>query len=220
MTSRNGFIGVLFSFCIGASCITGLCAGENNQKGSATDSGKADSAPSSVSAVPFDSARALSPNDVIAVTVYGEDDLTAKTIIDKNGMVMLQLLGQVKLSGLTVKDATAKIQQLYDKDYLVNPQVNVIVEQFAARHFSVLGQVQKPGSFDFPQNEGMNLLEAIAMAGGYTRLGAPSKVRVRRQENGNEKTISLNAEEMSKNSKKKDFEILPDDIIYVDERTF
>src|SRR5665213_818228 len=162
MTSRNGFIGVLFSLYIGASCITGLCVGESNQKGS----GKADSAPSSVSGVPFDSARALSPNDVIAVTVYGEDDLTAKTIIDKNGMVMLQLLGQVKLSGLTVKDATTKIQQLYDKDYLVNPQVNVIVEQFAARHFSVLGQVQKPGSFDFPLNEGMNLLEAIAMAGG------------------------------------------------------
>jgi polysaccharide export outer membrane protein len=121
---------------------------------------------------------------------------------------------------LTVKDATTKIQQLYDKDYLVNPQVNVIVEQFAARHFSVLGQVQKPGSFDFPQNEGMNLLEAIAMAGGYTRLGAPSKVRVRRQENGTEKTISLNAEEMSKDSKKKNFEVLPDDFIYVDERTF
>jgi polysaccharide export outer membrane protein len=216
MTSRNGFIGVLFSFCIGASCITGLCASENNQKGS----GKADAAPSSAAAAPFDSARALSPNDVISVTVYGEDDLTAKTIIDKNGMVMLPLLGQVKLSGLTVKDATTKIQQLYDKDYLVNPQINVIVEQFAARRFSVLGQVQKPGSFDFPQNESVNLLEAIAMAGGYTRLGAPSRVRVRRQENGNEKTINLNAEEMSKDSKKKDFEILPDDIIYVDERTF
>ncbi|HEY3853268.1 MAG TPA: polysaccharide biosynthesis/export family protein [Verrucomicrobiae bacterium] len=216
MTSRNGFIGVLFSFCLGVSCITALCADERNQKGS----GKADSAPSLASAVPVDSERALSANDVIAVTVYGEEDLTAKTIIDKNGMVMLQLLGQVKLSGLTVKDATTKIQQLYDKDYLVNPQVNVIVEQFAARRFSVLGQVNKPGSIDFPQNESVNLLEAIAMAGGYTRLGAPSKVRVRRQENGVEKTINLNAEEMSKNSKKKNFEVLPDDIIYVDERTF
>jgi polysaccharide export outer membrane protein len=213
MTSRNGFIGVLFSICIGASCITGLCAGADNQKDSATGSNP-------VASGTFDSARSLSPNDVIAVTVYGEDDLTAKTIIDKSGMVMLPLLGQVKLSGLTVKDATAKIQQLYDKDYLVNPQINLIVETFAARRFSVMGQVQKPGTFDFPQNESVNLLEAISMAGGYTRLGAPSKVRVRRKENGVEKTIHLNAEEMSKDSKKKNFDILPDDIIDVDERTF
>ena len=63
----------------------------------------------------------MSPNDEILVTVYQEDDLTTKTIIDKNGMVMLPLLGQVKISGLTVGQATAQIQQLYDKDYLVNP---------------------------------------------------------------------------------------------------
>ena len=221
MTSRNGFIGVLFSICIGASCITGLCAGEDNQKGLAAGSGNAGAAVSSSGAgSAFDPARLLSPNDVIAITVYGEDDLTTKTIIDKNGMVMLPLLQQVKLSGMTVKDATTKIQQLYDKDYLVNPQINLIIEQFAARRFSVMGQVQKPGTFDFPQNESVNLLEAISMAGGYTRLGAPSKVRVRRTENGVEKTFHLNAEEMSKDSKKKNFDILPDDIIDVDERTF
>ena len=156
-----------------------------------------------------DSARTLSPNDGISVTVYQEDDLTTKTIIDKNGMVMLPLLGQVKISGLTVGQATERIQQLYDKDYLVNPQVNLIVEHFAERRFAVLGQVQKPGSFDFPQNESVNLLEAIAIAGGYTRLGAPSKVDVRRVENGSPKIYHFDAGAMAKDPKKKPFEILP-----------
>ena len=168
----------------------------------------------------LDSARTLSPNDGILVTVYQEDDLITKTIIDKNGMVMLPLLGQVKISGLTVGQATERIQQLYNKDYLVNPQVNLIVERFAERRFAVLGQVQKPGNFDFPTNEPVNLLEAIAIAGGYTRLGAPSKVDVRRVENGSPKIYHFDAGGMAKDPKKKPFEILPGDIITVGERTF
>jgi polysaccharide export outer membrane protein len=206
MISRNSFIGLMFSICLAASCATGLCAGADNQKGSGP--------------VLMDSARVLSPNDLISVTVYQEDDLTTKTIIDKNGMVMLPLLGQVKISGMTVGEAQARIQQLYNKDYLVNPQVNLIVEEFAKRRFAVLGNVQKAGSFDFPQNESVNLLEAIAMAGGYTRLGAPSKVDVKRMENGSPKIYHLDAGEMSKDPNKKAFEILPDDVITVGERTF
>ena len=216
MISRTSLIGVLFSICLAASCASGLCAGAGDQKGSgsALKPGDADS-------VKSDTARALSPNDVISVTVYQEDDLTTKNIIiDKNGMVMLPLLKQVKVSGMTVGQAQGLIQQLYDKDYLVNPQVNLVVEQFAKRRFAVLGNVNKPGSFDFPQNESVNLLEAIAMAGGYTRLGAPSKVDVKRIENGSPKRYRLDAGEMSKDPNKKAFEILPDDVINVGERTF
>jgi polysaccharide export outer membrane protein len=96
------------------------------------------------------------------------------------------------------------------------------VEHFAERRFSVLGQVQKPGSFEFPQNESVNLLEAIAIAGGYTRLGNPSKVDVQRIENGVPKIHHCDAGKMAKDPdpKKKQFEILPDDIINVGERTF
>ena len=135
-------------------------------------------------------------------------------------MVMLPLLGQVKIGGMTLGQATAQIQQLYNRDYLVNPQVNLIVEKFAARRFAVMGQVQHPGSFDFPQNEPVNLLEALAISGGYTRLGAPSKVSVRRVENGSPKIYRLDADAIAKDQKKKPFEILPNDVITVGERNF
>jgi polysaccharide export outer membrane protein len=209
MIIRTSFIGVLLTVWLGANCAPAFCAGSDDQGGSGP------------ARTPADSARMLSPNDVISVTVFGEDDLAVKsTIIDKNGMVMLPLLKQVNISGMTVADAQAKIQQLYDKDYLVNPQVNLVVEKFAERRFSVMGQVTKPNTYDFPQNETVNLFQAIAMAGGYTRLGAPSKVEVRRNENGSPKTYHLDASEKSMNSNKKPFEILPDDVIYVGERTF
>lgn len=220
---------MFFAICLGASCASGLCAGTNDQKGPAPALTREDAPGTNhpdlaqlgdTNNFQLDSARALSPNDGISITVYQEDDLTTKTIIDRNGMVMLPLLGQVKISGLTVGQATALIQQLYGKDYLVHPQVNLIVERFADRRFAVMGQVQKPGNFDFPTNEPVNLLEAIAIAGGYTRLGAPSKVDVRRVENGSPKIYHFDAGEMAKDPRKKPFEILPGDIITVGERTF
>jgi len=198
MIRRIRFLAVLFSIC----CAAGLYADDTGSNQVVSSS------------------RVLSANDVIAVTVYQEEDLATKTIIDKNGMVMLPLLGQVKISGMTVADATSRIQELYNKDYLVNPQVNLIVEHFAERHFAVLGQVQKPGNIEFPQNESVSLLEAIAMAGGYTRLGSASKVDVSRNENGKRNIIHVDAEKMAKDPSRKPFEVLPDDVITVGERTF
>ena len=211
-------------------CASGFCADTNGEAVAApaltpiTASGINHPAPpvltSSGDGHSDDSVWVLSPNDEIVVTVFQEDDLITKTIIDVNGHVMLPLVGEVKVSGMTTAQATARIQQLYDQDYLVKPQVNLIVIKFAARHFAVLGQVQRPGSFDFPQNEPMNLLEALAMAGGYTRLGAPSKVSVRRVENGAPQIYRLNADEMTQDLKKKSFQILPNDVITVGERAF
>src|ERR1035437_2386296 len=228
--SRPGFAGLRLSMCLLSIFVSGFCAGTNSQEISAPAMTPATAAGTNHPAPPVltqswdvngaDSAWVLRPNDEILMTVYQEDDLKSKTIIDMDGMVMLPLLGQVKIGGLSLGQATAQIQQLYNRDYLVNPQVNLIVEKFAARRFAVLGQVQKPGSFDFPQNEPVNLLEAIAISGGYTRLGAPSKVSVRRVENGSPKIYRLDADAIAKDQKKKPFEILPNDIITVGERTF
>jgi polysaccharide export outer membrane protein len=161
----------------------------------------------------------LSPNDEIVLTVYQEEDLSTKTTVDVNGRVMLPLLGEVKVGGMTLAQATRQIRRLYDQDYLVNPQVNLIVDKFAERHFAVMGQVQRPGSFDFPQNEPVSLLQAIAMAGSYTRLGNPAKITVSRVENGATQVYHLDANQLQ-DAKKKAFQILPNDIITVGERSF
>lgn len=164
--------------------------------------------------------RVFSPNDVVSVKVYQEDDLNAKVTVDKNGMIMLPLLGPVKIGGMTIEQATTQIQALYGKDYLVDPHVNLTLEQFAQRRFTVLGEVHAPGSYDFPQGESVNLLEAIATAGGFTRLGESSKVIVQRTENSTSKIFRLNADEMTRNQKTRPFEIKPNDIITVTEKAF
>jgi polysaccharide export outer membrane protein len=219
--SRIGWSPVLTAGCILAGCV-----GARGQDVAAPARGSGTShlvAPALVSAGNTNADNSiwvLSPNDEIAMTVFQEEDLTTKTTVDVNGMLMLPLLGEVKVGGMTLAQATARIQQLYDKDYLINPKVNLIVEKFAERHFAVLGQVQRPGSYNFPQNEPVSLLEAIAMAGSYTRLGKPSNVSVRRIENETPKIYHLDADQLAQDPKKKTFQILPNDVITVGERTF
>ena len=124
----------------------------------------------------------LSPNDQVAVEVFGEEDLRTNGRLNGEGNLSVPLLGSVRLSGLTLSQAAAKLTELYARDYLVNPKVNVMLLGYAKRRFTMLGQVNRPGSYEMPEGspQGVDLLEAIAMAGGYTRIAAPERISVRR----------------------------------------
>src|SRR5438477_1915384 len=126
----------------------------------------------------------LAANDQVAVEVFGEEDLRANGRLNGEGNLSLPLLGSVHLGGLSLGQATARLTELYDRDYLVNPKLNVSLVSYAKRRFTILGQVNQPGSFDMPDGspEGVDLLEAIAIAGGYTRIAAPERISVKRKD--------------------------------------
>ncbi len=160
----------------------------------------------------------LAPNDVVQIKVFQEDDLETKARVAQDGTISLPLVGVLTLGGKTVEEAAQMIQTALKKDFLVNPQVNLIILEYAKRRFTILGQVQRPNSYDIPNEQTITLLDAIAMAGGYTRIGAPGKITVRRKIASEEKIFKLDAEAMSKEKNAKPFEILPDDVITVGER--
>jgi protein involved in polysaccharide export with SLBB domain len=162
----------------------------------------------------------LRANDLILVKVYQEDDLETKTAVDRDGMITLPLLGAVQVGNKSTEQVTAIIRDLYAKDYLVNPRVSVTLLEHAKLRFTVMGQVQRPGTYEFPDEHSLNLLQGIAMAGGYTRMGAPSKVTVQRMQHGQPVIVPLNADQMSRDKNAKPFAIIPDDIITVGERIF
>ena len=116
----------------------------------------------------------------MAVEVFGEDDLRTNGRLNPEGNVSVPLLGSIHLAGLTLTQAASKLTDLYGRDYLVNPRVNVMLLGYAKRRFSILGQVNRPGTYEMPDSSpgGIDLLEAIAMAGGYTRIAAPERVTV------------------------------------------
>ena len=75
--------------------------------------------------------------------------------------------------------------------YLTNPQVNLTVRTYARKLFTILGQVQKPGTYPIEGGESVSLLQAIGMAGGYTRIANPSKVILKRREGGIGKCVRV-----------------------------
>jgi polysaccharide export outer membrane protein len=162
----------------------------------------------------------LSPNDQVAVEVFGEDDLRTNARLNGEGNLSLPLLGSVHLAGLTLTQAAARLTEMYGKDYLVSPRLNVILVAYAARRFTVLGQVNHPGSFEMPDGSpgGIDLLEAVALAGGYTRIAAPERISIRRKANNREEVIRVNAKRVAKGDG--GFRVLPGDTITVGESIF
>ncbi len=112
--------------------------------------------------------------------MFQEDDLDCVLRVSKDGTITFPLIGRVVIGGKTPQDAALAIKALLAKDYLVNPQVNVTVTEYAKRLFTVLGQVQRPGSYDLPDRDPLTLIQAIGMAGGYTRIADPGKITLKR----------------------------------------
>jgi polysaccharide biosynthesis/export protein len=170
------------------------------------------------------SASAASPQyilrqgDVVQVKVYQEEDLTSLSRIGREGTITMPLLGSVKVVSNSLEQATLIIRELLAKDYLVDPQVNLNVTEFAKRRFTVLGQVQRPSTYDMPPDDTVTLLQAIATAGGYTRIGNSRKITVQRVVGGESRLLRLDAEAMAVDKKGKPFEIQPDDVIIVGEK--
>lgn len=162
----------------------------------------------------------LVANDIVVVKVYQEDDLDAKVRISKDGSIVLPLLGSVTVGGKTREQAAKFIRDLLGEKYLVNPQVSLDIAEYSKRRFTVLGQVQRPNTYEMPGDESINLLQAISIAGGYTRLGAGNRVTVQRGVGAEKKTFKLDADSMANDKNVKIFEILPDDTITIGEKLF
>jgi polysaccharide export outer membrane protein len=163
----------------------------------------------------------LSANDQIAVEVFGEDDLRSVARLSGDGSASLPLLGAVRLGGLTLAQATARLTELYGRDYLVNPKLNVSLVGYAKQRFTVLGQVNRPGAFEMPEGAsgGVDILEAVAMAGGYTRIAAPERISVRRRSPNGDEIIRVNAKRLARESGS-GFRVQPGDTVTVGESIF
>jgi polysaccharide export outer membrane protein len=163
----------------------------------------------------------ISANDLLDFKVFQESDLDAEVRVAGDGTAIFPLIGSVNLAGKSVADATALLRQRYLNGYLVNPQISLIVQAYAKRTFTLLGQVQRPGSYELVGDQTINLLEAIGMAGGYTRIADPGNITVRRKESGQEQVFRINAKRPDKNGQGiTQFSLKPGDIITVGESIF
>lgn len=148
----------------------------------------------------------LGAGDQLKVTVFGHENLSGEFEVNGAGQISMPLIQLVQVAGLTVQEAERVIAGKLKPGYLKNPRVSVSVLNY--RPFYIIGEVNKPGSYAYVN--GMTVLNAIALAGGFTYRAKKSKVKI----------IRADDPEEEKRSTSPDTPVLPGDIIEVPERYF
>jgi polysaccharide export outer membrane protein len=154
----------------------------------------------------------LGPDDVIEVFVWKEAELSTTVVVRPDGKVSLPLIGELPTSGKTAvelqKEIATKLSQ-----YVTQPVVNVMVKEVNSAKVSVLGEVRTPGVYKIKDRA--TVLDAIALAGGFTEYAKRSKVTIIRPGATGEQRIKLNVDEQIKEATAGLFYVLPYDKIYV-----
>ena len=148
----------------------------------------------------------LGPGDEIRITVFGHPDLSGEYEVDGMGRLALPLIQEVIADGLTLRKLEQVITKKLKPDFLINPKVSVDVLNY--RPFYIIGEVKKPGSYAYVN--GMTIVNAIAIAGGYTYRAKENDVLIIRAGDTNRE----------KNSVDHNAVVLPGDVIEVPERFF
>lgn len=148
----------------------------------------------------------LGPGDRLRIVVFGQPELSGEFSVNTDGSVSYPLVGAVPGAGYTPAALEAAIVDALSPDYLREPQVSV--EVLSYRPYFIMGEVKAPGSY--PYMNGLDVLSAIAVAGGYTYRAKKTFVFLTRRQEGKKER-----REVSPNTA-----ILPGDIIEVPERFF
>jgi polysaccharide biosynthesis/export protein len=162
----------------------------------------------------------LQPQDILRVQVFQEEEINrlGEVSVSQEHTIVLPLIKTVDVKGRTVRQVEALVRELYSQGYLINPQVQVIVLKYAERSVSVIGAVNNAGRVLFPGERALNLLEAVANAGGFSRLADLKKVKLtRKHANGETTTQEINADDLTKRGGK-DIPLEKGDVIFVPER--
>jgi len=155
---------------------------------------------------------------VFDVRVYGEEDLSSTYRVASDGTIDYPLIGTVNVDGLTPTDITKLLERkLLEGDFLKKPHVSILVKEYNSKKISVFGQVTKPGTF--PYEEGMNVVEGISRAGGFTSMARPNDTTVTRVVAGAERRFKVPVEAIGQ-GRASNFILRPGDIIFVPERIF
>ena len=148
----------------------------------------------------------LGTGDKVRVVVFGEEDLGGEYVVDGSGFVRMPLIGQLNAAGLSVRDFEAEVKAKLDDGFMKDARVSVQVTSY--RPFYIIGEVNKPGEYPYVNN--MSVLNAVALAGGYTYRANESDVYI--QHNGQKNEEIVPADQNTK--------VNPGDIIRVPERFF
>lgn len=125
----------------------------------------------------------LGAGDVVKISVYDNPDLAIETEISKDGKISFPLIHEIKLGGLTRREAEKAIsEQLGAGGFVPNANVNLMISQYRSQQVAVMGEVNKPGTY--PISQAVSVTDVLATAGGITQKGSNVITVIKRDRNG------------------------------------
>ena len=148
----------------------------------------------------------LQPGDKIRIVVFGEDNLNGEYQVDQSGQISLPLAGTIKVQGMNQAELEQELAKKFRSQYLKSPKVTVTI--MTLRPYYIIGEVKSPGQFAY--QSGLNVLTALAIAGGPTYRASRNTVEIQRLGETSMHEYPISAA----------VPILPGDVIKVPERYF
>jgi protein involved in polysaccharide export with SLBB domain len=174
----------------------------------------------------------LRTGDSIRIIVQGEPDAVSNGTLNSHGLIKPTYIGEIKLSGLSVRQAESQIAAQYRQQLIFRQAfVSVVITKYTEQVAFLSGSVARKGPYAFPPEvQAMSIVEVIARAGGFSEIAKKNKVYVTRTfynsegESTNTKTYEVDVEALSKgmlsSGSPQRFWIYPGDRIQVPERLF
>jgi polysaccharide export outer membrane protein len=155
----------------------------------------------------------IGPEDLLQISVWNNEPLSRAVPVRPDGMITLPLLNDVQAAGLTPSELrTYLVKRL--AEFLPSPEVSVIVTEVRSLKVSVVGSVSKPGRYDY--KSWATVLDAIAMAGGFTEFASRSKILVLRSEGKSPQRLTFNYDKAtSDGGEQANFFLRPGDVVVV-----
>jgi polysaccharide export outer membrane protein len=159
----------------------------------------------------------LNTGDTFEVRVFEEPDVGGSFQVQEDGSIVFPLLGRLDVVGMTQGQLAAMLQAQLADGYLRDPQVTVVMTARENLEVSVLGQVQKPGTF--PYVEKLTLVQAISDAGGLTEIAHKRRVKLTRRTDAGQQTFEVSIKAITE-GREADIPLQPGDIVFVPESPF
>ena len=161
----------------------------------------------------------VGPGDLFEVSVVGEKELPREFRVQPDGSIDFPYLNRLTVAGLEPQEIVDLLRKkLVENKILLDPQVTLVVKQYASKKVSFIGQVQKPGSV--PWTDGLRLVDALSQVGGFTSIGDSNHVILTRRVS-KEKTVTvIIAVDAITDGAQADIPLQAGDTIKVDARVF
>jgi polysaccharide export outer membrane protein len=164
-----------------------------NDKQPAAQSAAEDTSAASSKAATQDPNYVIGAQDVLDISVWKEPEVSRVVPVRPDGKISLPLLNDVQAAGLTPSQLAAQLTVSLKK-YVTSPQVTVIVATINSQRVYIIGEVLRPGAF--PMLPGMNVLQGLSSAGGFTQFAKTKSIYVLRMENGKQQKYPVNYKEV------------------------